>query len=82
MIKELYDLAMTINEHGANNIKVTHIETEEVYSLAYQYYYGHDTYFSYLAFIKSNGEIDFFTDDLDEDDFEEILESWRFEHRD
>ncbi len=76
-VESIYDLSKLLNKGLAKDIEVVHDKTGESYTIAYQFYWGHQRKLAYLAFIsKDTHEIDFIDEDIDKDRFEEISEDW------
>lgn len=75
------DLVDAILNEGADRISVTNKSNiDDEYLLAYQFYLNSCASLCYLAFInKETHEIDYFSDDLDEDEFEDIFDNWNLE---
>lgn len=79
-IESEQDLVDAIEEYGADHISaINKSNIDDEYLLAYQFYYCSSS-LCYLAFIhKETHEIDYFSNDLDSDEFENIFDGWELE---
>ena len=73
MVINLKELVHYLRKNGSKDLEVVHIETGEKYCLAYCFEWG----VNYLAFIDEESlQIEMLDSDIDNDDFEELLEHW------
>lgn len=73
MFINLKELVYYLRKNGGKDLEVTHIATGEKYLLAHYFEWG----VNYLAFIDEESlQIERLDSDIDNDDFEELLEHW------